>query len=145
MNIVYKISTANYDNILGHLLKCSDNFIPHLTDTVDINIYAKKIIDKAICFEAWDNEELIGLIAAYFNDEKEHKGYITNVSTVKEYFGKGIGAQLMKMCIDYATTHQFKEIILEVRKQNTAIRLYEKYQFAVVSENNDMLTMKRII
>ena len=144
--IQYKIKTADFNNVFTHLVKCNDNFIPKLTDKVDIAAYSKKIAENSVTFEAWLKDELIGLIAAYFNDSKNHVGFITNVSTVKEYSGKGIASRLMKSCIKYAGEHQFNEIALEVFNKNVgAIQLYKKFGFHNSSTKDDLIIMKKYL
>lgn len=143
-NIIYTIQTAGYNDVFAHLEKCDENFTPRLSKGTDIAAYSQKIVKNSVTFEAWAGTELIGLVAAYFNDEKKHTGFITNVSTVKEYFGRGIAAQLMKNCIGYGIEQQFGLIALEVAKNNTsAIQLYKKYNFLPVDEKGDLIIMKK--
>ncbi len=142
--ITYTIKTADSNNVFTHLVKCDEDFMPKLSEKVDILAYAKKIVENSITFEAWINDELVGLIAAYFNDSKTHCGFITSVSTLKKYAGKGIASQLMKMCIGYAAEHRFSEISLEVFDKNTnAIQLYKKNSFIQTGIIGDLLIMKR--
>jgi ribosomal protein S18 acetylase RimI-like enzyme len=144
--IIYKQSTANAGQVLSHLLKCDEHFITNLSQKTDIPAYSNKIVRNSITFEAWKNEELVALIAAYFNDEENKKGFITNVSTVKEFLGKGIAANLMKCCIAFAAENSFDEIWLEVSVENTrAVKLYEKNNFISVSVKDGIRTMKKII
>ncbi len=145
-NIIYKVKTADFGNVFSHLVKCNEEFVPRLTDKVDINTYSKKIVENSITFEAWVNDELAGLIAAYFNNTKDRIGYITNVSTLKIYGGKGIGSQLMEMCFTYAAEHQFIEIALEVFNKNTAaIQLYKKFEFHQSAIKDDLIIMKKYL
>ena len=143
-DICYKISTATFDDVLQHLVKCNENFIPALNEKVDIKAYSQKIAKNSITFEAWINDELSGLIAAYFNDGEKKKGFITNVSTIKAYSGKGIASQLMEMCISYGVRHKFGEITLEVFQYNkSAIQLYKKYGFHQTGDKDNLVIMKR--
>ena len=144
VDIEYKIKTADAENVLTHLNKCKDNFIPVLDKTVDITDYSKQIVENSVTFEAWANMELIGLIAAYFNDKENHTGFITNVSVVSEYGGRGLAAELLKNCIHYAIEKNFKEINLEVSHKNEqAIRLYKKHDFYQTSVKDDLIIMKK--
>ena len=145
-DICYKISTATFDDVLQHLVKCNENFIPALNEKVDIKAYSQKIAKNSITFEAWINNELLGLIAVYFNDGKKKTAFITNVSTIKKYSGSGIASQLMEMCISYGIQHQFREISLEVFQQNkSAIQLYKKYGFDQTGDKGDLVVMKKKI
>lgn len=144
VDIEYKIKTADAENVLTHLNKCKDDFFPVLDKTVDITEYSKKIVENSVTFEAWVNKELIGLIAAYFNDKENHSGFITNVSVVSEYAGRGLASELLKNCIHYAIEKNFKEINLEVSHKNEqAIRLYKKHDFYQTSVKDDLIIMKK--
>jgi len=143
LNIQYKSGTATPAEIAAHLKNCDTNFVTSLSKKVDLSQYAVKIKTNAVTFEAWQKEQLVGLIAAYFNDEAKRTGYITNVSTVKNYEGAGIGTQLMKNCIDHAIKNNYFEIVLEVNAASTpAIKLYNKFGFVKTSEENGSMRMK---
>ena len=145
ININYNTKTALMENIYSHLRECNENFIPPLDEKVNIMNYSKKIYENAITFEAWNEKVLIGLIAAYLNDTVNKKAFITNVSTIKSYMGKGIANELMKMCISYSKNHNFNEINLEVSSKNTdALNLYKKYGF-VKNKEEDSITFMRLI
>jgi len=117
-----------------------------LDKTVDITTYSKKIAENCITFEAWINNDLAGLIAAYFNDPENTAGFITNVSILKAYAGRGVASELLKNCIGYGTENKFKEISLEVHDNNErAIRLYKKSGFYLSATNNNLLILKKIL
>lgn len=144
--ITYKIQTAGEKDVLTHLKKCKENFIPALDKTVNIPDYSKKIVENSVTFEAWVNKDLAGLIAAYFNDPGNVAGYITNVSVVHDQAGKGLASRLLKNCISYATENNFKEISLEVfYKNEKAIGLYQKHGFCETEQKNDLVIMKKYL
>jgi ribosomal protein S18 acetylase RimI-like enzyme len=141
--IEYKISSATETQIKLHLFECSENFIPSLDSTVNISEYAQKIYSKAITFEAFCENVLVGLIAAYFNHEKKNAAFITNVSTNKQFSGRGIASKLMNNVIAYAVTLKSPKIILEVNKNNnSANKLYQNFSFVQVSEKEHFLTLE---
>ncbi len=144
-NIVYKLKTANEEDIRFHLNDCSDSFIPPLNSRVNIEEYSNKIAERAVTFEAWSNGMLIGLIATYFNFEAQF-GYITSVSVLKKFMGAGIASELLKRCISYANANKLKEIKLEVYKENIpAINFYKKYNFAQNEIKNDSMFMSHLL
>lgn len=145
-NVVYETGTADVQSIQAHLNACKNNFIPALDKTVDIAAYSKKIAENCITFEAWINNKLAGLIAAYFNDTENASGFITNVSVLKNYTGRGLASELLKNCIDYGVENKFKEIGLEVDRQNEqAIWLYKKMGFYQSATKNNSLVLKKIL
>ena len=140
---IYKQNTATDSQVLTHLLKCDNDFVQTLSKKVDIPAYSTRIVQNSITFEAWENDELVGLVAAYFNDQVNKTGFITNVSTVKDQMGKGIASNLMKRCIEYAEENNFREIGLEVSAENeNAIQLYKKFNFIQSAIKDDLIIMK---
>jgi GNAT superfamily N-acetyltransferase len=141
--IKYKTKTASEKEIYYHLKECNAHFCPRLDTRVDIAEYSKKIFEKSVTFEAWKSNILIGLVAAYFNDASNHSGYVSTVSLKKEYIGSGIASELMSICIGYARRYNFKEINLEVHKDNIkAIHLYHKFGFLDFSNKDNFILMK---
>ncbi len=132
----FKIKTASCETIIDHLIKCANCFNPPLYTYVDIKEYGKKIFDNAVTFEGWDDNKLVGIIAAYYNNWETKNGYITNVSVLKGYKGFGIASKLLKQTINYGRENGFYQIELEVNINNIkAFKLYEKHGFVVVKQN----------
>jgi GNAT superfamily N-acetyltransferase len=128
--VEYLSNKASGAEITQHLSRCDADFIPPLSGRVEIIDYAQKIASKATRFEAWSGGTLIGLVAAYCNDQEKRIVYITSVSLLREWTGKGIAARLINQCIEHARGMGFRQIGLEVASSNTpAIKLYEKYGF----------------
>jgi ribosomal protein S18 acetylase RimI-like enzyme len=140
MQIVYKINTASEDAILTHLNHCNNQFVPSLSTRVSLEVYAKKMADYAILFEAWADEQLIGMVAMYLNEQKH--GYITNVSVYNEYGGKGIAKQIFVYLMEYSKANKISEIKLEVSAINiAAINLYKYFGFESIEEKNNQIIM----
>ena len=142
--INYTVKKATEATILSHLILCDESFVPPLSDRVNLAEYAKKIFEKSISFEAWKNQQnLIGLIAAYFNETQPPSAFITNVSTDKNFMGLGIASQLLKNCIGYAKENNCFEIYLEVNSKNLpAINFYKKYHFIQTEIKGGNLILK---
>ena len=147
--IDYKIKTACIEDVFIHLNWCKDDFIPNLAKTVDILSYSKKIVSNSITFEAWSDKKMVGLVAAYFNNESnKSEVYITNVSVLNENSGQGVASKLLERCFKYANENQFEYILLEVnRHNNKAIKLYERFDFDIIEykENSTILMKKKIL
>lgn len=143
MSIQYTQGTASESDILTHLTQCNRQFIPPLDQRVDLPEYTKKIFQRAVRFEAWRQDVLAGLLAAYFNDYDNGTAYITNISVLENQRGGEIATVLMGMSREYALRHCFKVVLLHVaRKNRCAIHLYEKNGFRISDEKNDVVTMK---
>jgi ribosomal protein S18 acetylase RimI-like enzyme len=140
--VEYKLNHASQAQIVEHLLRCDDDFVPPLSSRIDIHDYAKKIASKAVSLEAWSGGMLIGLVAAYCNDHEKWIAYITSVSVLQAWTGKGIAARLMSQCAEHAKASGMLQISLEVASDNTAaINLYEKSGFVAGKSNTPFVTM----
>jgi ribosomal protein S18 acetylase RimI-like enzyme len=148
MNLIYRINTASYEEILNHMERCDNDYSPPLSSKVDLCSYANKIHSYAVSFEAWDKDVnlLVGMINAYLNNTTTHTGFITNVSVLSNYRGMGIASALLVMCLKYAETKAFTSIELEVSPNIApAIKLYSKAGFKAVTTKGDNLIMKYAI
>lgn len=145
--IEYSIGKADKVTIVSHLLACDNSFMPPLSQRVNIDDYAIKIENKAQLFEAWANNELVGLIAAYCNDKDKNTAFISNVSVLPEWRNRGIAQRLMEKCIINMQELGFTQIELEVNKSNkAAIFLYEKNGFIAVRQMlSSILYLRRLL
>ena len=140
--IDFRINTAQYETLVEHFILSADSFNPPLSTYINVDLYAKKILENAITFEAWSGEKLIGLVATYFNNFHTKIGFVTNLSLLKEYQGIGIASLLMINVINYGGDNGFVRVDLEVKKINTkAIKFYKKKGFIEAGQNKDCLLM----
>jgi len=143
MEIIYKIKTANTKEILAHLQECNSNFYPPLVERVNLEDYSRKLVEKSVTFEAWSENVLVGLVAAYFDRNTDRSVFITNVSVLKKFMGVGIASDLLNQCIKYSVSKKIMEIKLEVNKESVnAINLYEKFNFVKDGVNEGFVKMK---
>jgi ribosomal protein S18 acetylase RimI-like enzyme len=132
-----KQNTSSANDIFNHLLVCDKDFVTQLQSRIDINVYSQKLHDKAIRFEAWDQNKLIGLVAMYQNDDF---CFISNVSVDSKYEHQGIASQLLMIATQNANNSPIK---LEVHSNNkTAIHIYTKMGFIISHLNDDYITME---
>lgn len=142
----YKIKTATCQTIINHLKKCADCFVPRLHTYVNVTEYGKKIFSKSTTFESWDGNNLIGLVAVYYNNYETKTGYITNVSVLKDYQGFGIASKLIGNAIDFGKENTFILLALELDVDNTkAFNLYKKHGFVVVGKIKNNILMNKDI
>ncbi len=140
--VEYLSNKASEAEIAGHLSRCDADFVPPLSARVEIKDYAKRIAGKAARFEAWSDGALVGLVAAYCNDQEKRIAYITSVSVLKEWTGRGIAARLVGQCIEHARVSGMRRISLEVAAANSpAIKLYEKSGFIADNANASFIGM----
>jgi len=140
--VEYQLNKASAAEIAEHLSCCNKDFVPPLSARVEIKGYAKKIVSKATRFEAWRGGTLVGLVAAYCNDQENHIAYITSVSVLRGWTGNGIAVRLMILCVEYAKACDMRQISLEGASDNVpAIKLYEKSGFITSKSNALFISM----
>jgi ribosomal protein S18 acetylase RimI-like enzyme len=136
------VNRATAVEIADHLRACDADFLPRLTDRVEINGYANKLVDRAQRFEAWSGTRLVGLVAAYCDDPDRDTCWITSVSVDRDHRGSGLGRALLDQAIELARTRSFRTVSLEVGQSNHAARrLYTRMGFATVGDTSDMVRM----
>jgi ribosomal protein S18 acetylase RimI-like enzyme len=92
--------------------------------------------------EAWSQGILIGLVAAYLNDQETRTDFITTVSVISDYAGQGIAKELLQHRIVRARDLGFVEIHPEVHPGNMrAISLYTSEGFVVSERRAEALMM----
>lgn len=142
--VLFQYNYASSQLIRAHLERVSPLFKPELSSYVNLDLYAKKIYEKANRVEVWDDDSLVGLVAYYINKD-ESFAFITNVSLEKEYSGQGIAGQMMDI-VQNNLIGIVKSIKLEVKAENTvAIRFYRKHGFAVSQKDTNILVMIKMI
>lgn len=140
--IEFGLNKASEAQIAEHFVRCDADFVPPLSGRVEIRDYAQKVAGKATRFEAWSGGTLVGLVAAYCNDQEKRIAYLTSVSVLKAWTGKDIAACLMNQCIEHAKASGMRQISLEVASDNApAIKLYEKSGFVAGKVNAPFVTM----
>lgn len=123
---------ATSEQIRAHLEHCDSSFIPPLSQTVNLNEYARKIHTYAERFESWKDGKLTALVAAYLNAKERGEAYITNVSVLPEHRGQGLAKALMLECVAEARRLNFGSVALQVAVSNReAVKLYDNLGFLV--------------
>lgn len=140
--VEYLSNKASEAELVEHLSHSDADFVPPLSGRVDVCVYAQKIASKAVRFEAWSGDTLVGLVAAYCNDQEKRAAYITSVSVLKTWTGKGIATRLVGQCVEHAKRSGMRQISLEVASGNTpAIKLYKKNGFVAGKGNAAFVSM----
>lgn len=120
----------------AHLRACDESFVPPLGTRVNIDDYARKLTDHAQRFEAWGDDELVGLVAAYCNAPDRQRAFITSVSVLPGWHRRGIASRLLAQCLDYLRHLGFARVELETDVHNTAARrLYAGHGFSSADAN----------
>jgi ribosomal protein S18 acetylase RimI-like enzyme len=141
--LIFRQGTATAADIESHLRACSADFSPPLEDRVDLPMYASKLSAAATTYEAWDGEELVGLIALYRNDATGF-AFITSVSTVARYRRSGLARTLLGHALADLDGSGARQVELEVdSRSEAAISLYQSANFEKVSVSGSTVRMSR--
>jgi len=138
INIKYSIDKATVEDLLTFFKVSDEYFDPPLRSYVDIDDYALKIRTLARTFEAWDNDKLIGYVAAYLNDVNKKEGFVLNMSVFPEYRRYKVFQTLSKDLIDTAKGEGFERLLFEVqKKEKLLIELYRRSGYKYLRDKDE--------
>lgn len=144
----YRQNHATAQDISKLLKTCDQDFIPPLSERVELNAYAARIEGNAVRFECWDGQSLVGIVAMYCNAPDKSQAFITNVSTAPAHRGSGISRKLLCSAVSHAQELGFETLSLDVHPEAVAaVSLYQSIGFKTISETgqvlNCLLTLKK--
>lgn len=132
----------SYEMGLGLLIKATPLFTP-LSETLDLELYARKLSDKASFVVCYSNKEIIGFIAYYLN-AKDRQVYITLICVDEGQQTHGIGSKMLEFLVSKVKQSDipYDSIALEVNKQNNkAYNFYIKHEFVEQEDRGKKLLM----
>ncbi|HON18883.1 MAG TPA: GNAT family N-acetyltransferase [Salinivirgaceae bacterium] len=132
-----KINEVNIDELILIHEICDNDFIPRLSDVVNINEYCRKLINKAeiISLHIEGINYPVGIVAIYCNDFTNLNAYITSVCIRGEFRGLGLGKILLRKAFELSKLKGMKKISLEVGLKNEkAINLYRSHGFEIIEQ-----------
>lgn len=146
LNIKYGFNMLKRNSII-HFLKKSDKEFPQsLSDRVNIENYAEKLINNANIVYVEDKENnIIGSVIFYCNDNKTYKGFVTYVYVDKDYRGMGIAKNLLKNAELVMLNNGMMSCTLNTHKgNNKAIKLYKSLGYNEIKNNtSEVKTFKK--
>lgn len=142
-DVVFDRNRATADEIATHLARNDDAYVPRLSERVDIPAYAARILDHGERFEAWADDRLVGLVAAY-GDDHARSAFITNVSIDAPFRHRGLAGAMMDVFFEDAVARRLASVTLEVDQDNrAAISLYQRLGFSVLESTGRTIRMAR--
>ena len=115
-----------------------EDFIPPLSDTLNIEEYSKKMSHKSTIFSVYDEGKLVAFMSVYCNDLENKIAYGTMLAVVKTHRVYGLGPNLIKTTVDFLKKKSFKVFRLEIYKSNPrVITLYKRLKFQIVQETEN--------
>lgn len=130
MQLIFDTNRADARAIVAHLQACDAQFVPRLSDRVDLPSYGAKLAAHAISFEAWSEGALVGLVSGYANAPNRLDSFVSNVSVLPDWQGRGIARRLLSAFVLHARTAGFVRVVLSVNACNDRARaFYRKHGF----------------
>lgn len=127
------------DQLLIFLKKVNNEFPVPLSEKQDLERYAEKLLEKAtLCYKIDEKNQVIALVAGYTDCLSNNMAYISMVSTLPEYQGKGIATELVKKFINICIDKSISGIHLYAVEENTsAVKIYKKLGFRTMNIDNE--------
>lgn len=143
--VTFRQGAATAGDIEAHLRICSGDFLPPLDSRVDLPAYAAKLHSAAKTYEAWHEEDLVGLIAIY-RDDASRVAFISSVSTTAPFRRSGLARALLTQVLVHLARDGYGPVELEVDSRSDAARnLYRSLDFIEVEEAGGTIRMSRKI
>lgn len=143
-DIDYIKTTLDLESVHTLLQKCDEEFVPPLSQTMNLKQYAQKLSEFAQFVLALDKGEAAGFVAYYLNDEG-HFIYVPLIWVSREHQRKGVGQKLIAQLSDLSLIG-YSSILLEVLKTNTtALAFYKKELFEEEEDRGDKFLLKKKI
>jgi ribosomal protein S18 acetylase RimI-like enzyme len=141
-NIV--IQKVSFTDALYLIKQGEHDYEEPLSQLIDINFFADKWSKLAKFIIVKDNDNLVALLIFYENAEME-KIYATHFVVSSKYRNQGIGQKVLHCLHMYAKNIGYKFIELEVIKNSSAYKLYNKFGYLVQENRNDKFLMRYIL
>lgn len=138
--MTYSVNKANTEQLLIHLKSCDFGFVPPLSKSVDLKLYADKLSRLSTTFELWEDGIIIGCVACYLDNPEQV--FVTNVSVLPECNGNGYARLLLSKVIDLGRQEGKNRLVLEVNTLNQkAVEFYQKFGFKESDRKENSITM----
>lgn len=132
-----------FEFVFDTLRKMSSLFTPPISESLNIEAYAKKLSDKAEFVVCMDGDDLLGFVAYYLN-QSERQVYVTLICVDVRYQALGIGGKMLEHMVMRAKSidKHYDTVALEVNKHNVkAHGFYLKHGFVEQEDRGEKLLM----
>lgn len=121
------------------LKEVDGDFSPALSERVDLDVFADKLLKNANFFyDESDRGNIKCLVAMYANDFEKKYAYIPLVAVASNYRKQGLGSKMMLKALDYIHSLGDGIKIIGIHTNNPiAFELYKKLSFHEVCVCDD--------
>ena len=137
---VYKKFDMEFNIFKEFINDVSDDFIPSLTDRLDINEYFEKLKTYASYSIAYKDNRVAGIVLFYCNNYDTKSAYITLLAVRKEYRRMHIASMLLERTIEFVRMENMETVSIHTNNEY-AKDCYVKTGFHIeeMSKLNDTL------
>lgn len=140
------MSLTLHPPLLDLLREVEQEFEPPLSAKVDLDAYARKLLDRALLFTTVESGRLTALVAVYCNDGTRATAYITMVAVARQARGQGLAQSLIGSAIAHCRGAGFARLALEVYRNNSgALQLYDKLGFRQYGGSESALMLELVL
>jgi ribosomal protein S18 acetylase RimI-like enzyme len=142
---ILRYENSNYDvkDIEAFIRKLDKDFVPPLSNRVDLKAYAEKLVKEGIVLVARnskDRSSLQGMLGFYCTPEEFDVAFISFLGVVPSARGQGLANHLLAECKNIVHLAEMDAIETRTWHTNTAgIRAYLRCGFTIVEEVADRL------
>lgn len=117
-------------------------FTPPLSQSVDLEVYSKKLSEKATFVTCQDQGVIRGMIA-YYENKQQSQVYVTLICVERVYQSQGVGSMMLNYLVNNIDD-AFETIALEVNSKNDkAIKFYTKHGFIKTEDRGEKFLMEK--
>ena len=123
------------EQIYTFLKKIDQDFPTPLSNKVDLNEYAEKILSTAEILSVVKNDQVVACIVLYCNDFNTKYAYIPLVGVLQQYRGLGYAKSLVSAAISIVKSREFKTIGIHT-ENSSALKLYQSLGFDIKQQGD---------
>jgi GNAT superfamily N-acetyltransferase len=97
--------------------------------------YAQHAEEPRILFAATMNGEMVGFIAGHFSRRYETEGELQSIHVLKDFQGRGVGAELLRRLAAWFVAHQRRTICVGIDPASPYKRFYEKHGARTINQH----------
>ena len=133
--------------LLEFIKKVDSDFTPALSDRIEIQDFANKLIHNAEFFCIVDDQDRVGaVVALYANDYENKYAYYPFVATLSSLRGRGLASSLMQESLDYLHELSGNIRCAGIHTNNRiACHLYEKMGFNIINNTDGRYYLEAIV
>ncbi len=137
----YRIISENA--LFSYLQNHHMEFIPPLSEQVELRKYASKLYDFAHMLVAFVDKKIIGICLYYDNDTNGKAAFLSVIHIQSDQHGRGLSTELMNRMIANLRKKTFLSLSLEVSPENLrAISYYTRFGFLSTDPTLNPIKMK---